>query len=84
MTTACQTHPTFRLPGRYAPVLFALLMSISLSGLMAFVITAINTGFDTGFFARWLRSYALAWSMAFPLVTVAAPRVRRLVDRITN
>ncbi len=84
MTTACQARPMMKLPKRYAPVLFALLMSISLSGLMSFVITAINTGLDGGFPARWLRSYALAWSMAFPLVTIAAPRVRSIVDHLTN
>lgn len=84
MTTTCQPHPTLKLPRRYAPILFALLMSISLSGVMSFVITAFNTGLDAGFLPRWLRSYALAWGMAFPLVTIAAPQVRRLVDRITH
>jgi hypothetical protein len=72
-----------KLPRRYAPVLFALLMSITLSGALSAAITAVNTGLGAGFIARWLHAYALAWSFAFPAVTVVAPRVRALVDRLT-
>lgn len=72
-----------RLPRRYAPVVFALLMSTSLSGLMSLVITVVNTGWTSGLLDRWLHAYALAWSLAFPLVTVIAPRVRRLVERLS-
>lgn len=80
---ACRL-PALRIPQRYATMLFAFLMSISLSALMSFVITAINTGFDAEFLRRWLHAYALAWSIAFPAVTLVAPRVRRLVDYITD
>ncbi len=72
-----------RIPRRYAPVLFAFFLSISLSGVLAAAITAVNTGLETGFVGRWLHAYALAWSFAFPAVTVVAPRVRALVERLT-
>lgn len=77
-------RPPLRIPRRYATMLFAFLMSISLSALMSFVITAINTGFDAEFVSRWLHAYALAWSIAFPSVMFVAPRVRQLVDHITE
>jgi hypothetical protein len=72
-----------KLPKRFAPVLFAFLMSVSLSGFLSAAITAINTGFDGDFVSRWLHAYALAWSIAFPSVTLVAPKVRRLVERLT-
>lgn len=72
-----------KIPKRFAPVLFAFLMSLTLSGMLSGAITAINTGVDAGFMGRWLQSYALAWSLAFPSVTLVAPKVRRLVDRLT-
>jgi len=82
--SACSTPSgTVKLPRRFAPVLFAFIMSVTLSGVLSGAITAINTGFDAGFIGRWLHAYALAWSMAFPSVTVIAPVVRRFVDRVT-
>ena len=78
------TPPRSKLPRRAAPVLFAFIMSASLGGAMSAAITAINTGFDAGFVARRLDAWALAFALAFPSVTLAASRVRRLVDRITE
>lgn len=75
--------PSLHIPKRFASLLFAFLMSISLSGFLSAAITAVNTGIDAGFFSRWLPAYGLAWSLAFPSVTIVAPRVRRLVDRLT-
>jgi hypothetical protein len=75
--------PSIHIPKRHAGIVFALLMSTSISGLMSAAITLLNTGADAGFVDRWLHAYALSWSMAFPIVAVVAPRVRRLVDRFT-
>lgn len=85
MTHAIRVAPRAlpRLPRRYAPVAFAFLMSGLLTSLMSGFVTFINTGFDAGFGAHWLTAYGLAWSLAFPLVTLLAPRVRRVVGRIT-
>ena len=78
------TPPYAKLPRRAAPVLFAFIMSASLGGAMSAAITAINTGFGAGFVGRWLGAWALAFALAFPSVTLAAPRVRQLVDRINE
>jgi hypothetical protein len=80
MTAPSHPAPVSR---RLAPVLFALIMSTLLSGLMSAAITLVNTGAGAGFLVRWLWAYGLAWVMAFPLVTLLAPQVRRLVDALT-
>ena len=78
------TAQSARLPKRFAPVLFAFIMSASLGGVMSAIITVVNTGLDAGFWGRWLQAYALAFSLAFPSVTLIAPVVRRVEDRLTD
>lgn len=75
---------SLKLPERFAPVLFALIMSATLGGVMSAIITAVNTGIDSGFPSRWLRSYALAFSLAFPGVMLIAAVVRRFVACLTD
>lgn len=81
--TQAQPH-SLKLNKKFAPVLFAFVMSVTLSAMLSFAITAINTGFDGGFVSRWLHAYALSWALAFPSVTLVAPIVRRFVERVTN
>ena len=54
-------------------------MSFLLALLMSGIITAVNRGVDAGYPATRLRSFAIAWPVAFPLVLFLAPRVRALV-----
>jgi hypothetical protein len=72
-----------RLPQRYAPVLFGLL----LSGLMSFIVSGIATlkalGPVSGLPAAWMSAWAVAWLVAFPTVLVIAPLVRRIVAALT-
>ncbi len=71
-----------RLPARFAPVLFGLL----LSGLMSLIVSGIATlralGLPADFVVRWLGAWAFAWAVAFPAVLVIAPIVRRIVARL--
>jgi hypothetical protein len=72
-----------RVPGRYAHIVSAFIMSTVICAITSGMITAINTGFDASYLERWMRAYGLAWAFAFPTVALAGPSVRRLVDRIT-
>lgn len=83
MPTAQSITAHAPIPRRYAPLLFAGIMSLAMSGLMSAILTALNTGVGPGFVSRWLHAYVVAWALAFPLVTALAPPVRRLVDRLT-
>lgn len=83
MSTTLAPQSVPKIPRRLGPVLFALLMSASLSGVVSASLTAVNTRIDTGFVSRWLHAYSLAWSFAFPAETLVAPRMRALVDRVT-
>lgn len=69
------------IPARFAPVVFGLI----LSGLMSFVVAGIATaravGLVAGFGEAWFSAWLTAWAAAFPLVLVAAPLTRRVVQR---
>jgi hypothetical protein len=68
-----------KLPKRYAPYLFGLI----LSGVMSFIVAGIATisavGFIDGVFLRWITAWLPAWAVAFPVMLVVVPVVRRIV-----
>lgn len=72
-----------RIPRRYAPLLFgALLSAIMVMFVSAFVLF-VNQGLHPDFLAQWAKSCLTTWPVAFPTVTLLAPRVRALVEKMT-
>lgn len=73
-----------KLPKRFAPILFGLL----LSGMMSFVVSGLTTfrsiGFVDGFLFTWITAWLGSWAVAFPVVLFVAPLVRRIVARVTQ
>ncbi|TYQ27798.1 DUF2798 domain-containing protein [Pseudanabaena sp. UWO311] len=79
-----------RIPKRFIPYLFPLL----LSGFMTLIITGISIfkvlGIDTvianpmKFFQLWLNAYISAWLIAYPVLLLVIPVVRRLVNWLTE
>ncbi|WP_299235090.1 DUF2798 domain-containing protein [uncultured Halomonas sp.] len=63
-------------PPRFAPLIFAVLMSLYMVTLMTFVITWANTGLGEGFLGRWWQAFYIAWPIAFVLMLVGAPRLQ--------
>lgn len=68
---------------KYEKYLFALIMGTVMSFIMSFIITFINLGFIDGFVFKWLEAFVKAAVCAIPIITVVAPRVRKIVDRLT-
>ncbi len=69
---------------RHTPVLLAFFTSLFMSCLMSMVITFINIGPHPDFLARWLRAFALAFSVAFPAIMMVLPVARNLVGRLVD
>lgn len=71
-------------PRKFAPVLFGLF----LSGLMSLLVSGISTfratGPIPGFAALWTSAWLTAWLFAFPIVLIAAPMARRMVERLVK
>lgn len=66
---------------RFAPLVFAILMSIYMVTAMTFVITWANTGISEGFTLRWFRAFYIAWPIAFTLIMLGAPRIQKIVAK---
>ena len=71
------------IPARYAPILFAFL----LSGMMSFIVSGVAimraVGFNATLPQAWLGGWLPAWCVAFPCVMILAPVTRRMVARLT-
>jgi hypothetical protein len=70
------------LPRKYEHIAFGLM----LSGLMSFLVsgfaTLISLGFSPEFALSWLKAWLPSWMLAFPVVLVVAPFVRRVLSNI--
>ncbi len=71
------------MPHKFAPFLFAFILSGLMSLAVSGISTARVTGFVSGFAAIWMSAWLMAWLVAFPLVLVVAPLARRAVDKLT-
>ncbi len=65
-------------------VVTGLIMGTLMSFLMSGAITAVNTGLDAGFIARWARSSAIVWVLAVPLALFLSPIAQKWAKALTN
>lgn len=63
-------------------ILFALLMGIITTGIISFVLLAINLGFAEGFVASWLRSWGIAYVIVIPAILVIGPLLQAKIDQL--
>lgn len=73
---------TGKIPARYANLVFGLLLSGIMTLLISGLTTFINLGFARDFFSVWMHAYGASWVLAFPIVVVVAPFVRKVVNRL--
>ena len=73
-----------RIPARYSNLLFGALLSSIMVTIISGAVVAVNQGLTPNFPHQWFNGFATAWPIAFPTVLVVAPRVRRLVSRLTE
>lgn len=70
------------IPKRLEHVAFGFL----LSGMMSFMVSGFATlmalGFTGDFLPHWFRAWLPSWALAFPVVLVVAPFVRRILSKL--
>ena len=70
------------LPKRFENTAFGFL----LAGVMSFLVTGLATllavGSDSEFVALWMKACLSSWAVAFPVVLIVAPIVRRIVQQM--
>ena len=73
-----------KLPGKFANLLFAFFLTLSMVFMVTGVSTAVTVGFPDDFLWRWGKAWLSAWLVAFPAAYVVAPRVRTFVSRLVT
>jgi hypothetical protein len=63
-------------------VAFALSMGIVTTGIVSFVIIALNLGFSDRFALVWLRSWGVGYAIAIPAILMIGPRLQAQLDRL--
>lgn len=73
-----------KVPARFTAVVFAFFMSMLMAFVMSAVLTLVNLGPVSDFFAKWMRAFVIAWCFAFPAVLLVAPVARRLAAAVVD
>ena len=73
-----------KLPNKYRPFIFTLIMSLSLGLFISLIFVMILTGLEDGFFLRWAKSFAVAFVIAFPTSLVFRPIAQKLTGMIVG
>jgi hypothetical protein len=72
-----------RIPKEYRHFVFGVIQS-GITCAIAAAIASLPFYADGSFAAHWLRAYLFSWFVMLPVVVIAAPVIRRLVDAITS
>lgn len=65
-------------------VVAGILMGTTMAFLMSAFVTAINTGIEGDFIARWLRAFTFAAMAAVPLAILIGPYARKLATKLVG
>lgn len=63
-------------------IVFALAMGVVTTGIISFVLLALNLGFAKGFALIWLRSWGIGYVIVIPAILLIGPRLQAQIDRL--
>ncbi|MDO4777351.1 MAG: DUF2798 domain-containing protein [Cardiobacteriaceae bacterium] len=73
-----------KIPAKFAPIVFTFYATMMMAFIMSAVLVALNNGVNSEWLPRTLRSYALAWPIAFVSLLTVRPLVMRLTRWTTG
>jgi len=85
MSASSLSAPRIRkLPAKAHGIVFPLILSLLMSGIVSAVATLKAVGLDAGIVPRILQAWALSYVIAFPAALIVMPLVRRIVAAIVE
>ncbi|MCY1435828.1 hypothetical protein D9M71_519360 [compost metagenome] len=66
-----------KLPARYGAWVMPLLLSILMTCIVSLISTFKGIGWSPQFVTKWLAAWGLSWVIAFPVLLLVLPLVRR-------
>lgn len=73
-----------KLPAKYATVVMPLLLSIIMTCIVSLVSTLRSVGWAPHTVSLWLGSWGLSWLIAFPVLLLVLPLVRRATAAVVR
>lgn len=58
-------------------IIFAFVMALIVTSYISFILVAVNAGFNNNFIFIWLRSWLIAFAIAFISLLFVAPVIRK-------
>ena len=65
-------------------IAFSLSMGVVTTGIISFVLLALNLGLSNDFALAWLRSWAIGYVLVIPAILLLGPRLQAQVDRFVK
>ncbi|WP_396616432.1 DUF2798 domain-containing protein [Lysobacter soli] len=62
----------------------ALLMGAISTGVVSFILLALNHGISSVLFAKWLRAWSTGYIVVVPVILLIGPRVHAQVERLVR
>ncbi len=63
-------------------IAFALLMGIVTTGIISFILLALNVGFSESFALLWLQSWGIAYAVVVPAILLVGPVLQAQIERL--
>ena len=71
-----------QLDKKYQHLVYSFFMALLMSFIMSFIISVYNMGFISNILVIWLKAWGFAFFVAFPVVLLVSPTVRKLVNLV--
>ncbi|HEY0973525.1 MAG TPA: DUF2798 domain-containing protein [Solimonas sp.] len=87
MTTSDRTTIAFgipKLPARYGALVLPMLLSIFMTCIVSLISTIKTIGLSPQLLTTWLGAWGLSWVIAFPVLMLMLPAVRRLTAALVR
>ena len=68
-----------KFPFRFVPILFSLIVSLTMSCIVAGISAFSALSFSEVFFTSWMMAWGKSWPVAFPILLTVVPIARKLV-----
>ncbi len=75
---------TRKLPARYAGIVMPLFLSLLMTCIVSMISTLKVIGLDASFFQVWVSAWGLSWLVAFPVLLLVLPTVRKLTSLVVS
>lgn len=73
-----------KLPARYAGIVMPFLLSLLMTCVVSLISTLRNVGWVDHFASRWLSAWGISWLIAFPVLLLVLPVVRKLTAMLVE